>query len=330
MTSPSGNLVRVAWACLAAAGFAVLCYVMVDWARPDEGVVSVGFAMVLPAAICAFIAFVGDPAGRRRLGYYLAVPAASAVGMIVIATFVLREGAICIAMLSPLWIASGMMGSWGVYYTHRKRRAGGEDFGDTFKAHGLLLLPLMVMALETALPVPVAHYTVIRDVVIDADAETIWPLMRGMGEVPPDEGRWTISQSLLGLPRPQRAVLHGSGPGAIRVGEWQHGVLFGEVVTHWQPGRAIGWRFDFGESRGWDMTDPHLRPDGPNMAIRSGGYRLDLLSDGRHRLTLTTHYTAHMHFNGYAALWGELFLGDVQDNVLAIIRDRAEAAQRTR
>ncbi len=38
-----------------------------------------------------------------------------------------------------------------------------------------------------------------------------------------------------------------------------------------------------------------------------------------------THYEAQTHFNGYASLWGEVFLGDVQANVLEIIRQRAEA-----
>ncbi|MEL1251617.1 hypothetical protein [Aurantiacibacter gilvus] len=60
------------------------------------------------------------------------------------------------------------------------------------------------------------------------------------------------------------------------------------------------------------------------MRIETGGYELERLPDGRHLLRLHTTYAAQTHFNGYAALWGELFLGDIQANVLEVIRQRAE------
>lgn len=91
--------------------------------------------------------------------------------------------------------------------------------------------------------------------------------------------------------------------------------------------KRIGWRFDFAGSRGWDITDPHLRPDGPYMRIETGGYELERLPDGKHVLRLHTTYAAQTHFNGYASLWGELFLGDIQANVLEVIRQRVESGK---
>lgn len=306
-----------------AAGWGVLSYVLVDWARPDDGFVSVSFAIVQPAAICAFIACLADPTFRRGIRFYLMVPFWSAVGMIAVAAFVLREGVICIAMLAPLWILFGLVGA-GMAYRIRSHFRPPDDNSEVFRAYGLLVLPLVIMPIEASLPVPQAQYTVTREVVIEAPADTIWPMMRGIGTVGPAEGRWNVSQSLLGMPRPQSAVLIGDGPGATRIAQWQRGVVFREVVDDWRPANRIGWQFDFTGSRGWDMTDPHLRPDGPYFRIESGGYTLVPLDGKRHLLRLETHYTAQTHFNGYAAMWGELVLGDIQDNVLAIIRQRAE------
>ena len=312
-----------------AAAWGVLSYLLVDWVRPDTGLVSVSFAVVQPAAICAFIACMADPRSTRRLGFYMLVPVISAVGMVAIAVAVLAEGAICIAMYAPLWIMFGMAGT-ALAYRLRPRAIAPEDYGATFNAWGLLALPLVVMPVEASLPVPVDRYTVSNEIIIDAPAAAIWPLMRGMGQVGADEGRWTLSQSLLGLPRPKSAFLVEEGLGATRLARWQRGVAFREVVTEWQPDRRIGWRFDFAGSTGWDITDPHLRPDGPYLRIERGGYTLTPLPDGRQLLRLATRYTAQTHFNRYAAQWGKLFLGDVQDNVLAIIRDRAETAARSR
>ncbi|APE27722.1 hypothetical protein BMF35_a0893 [Aurantiacibacter gangjinensis] len=313
-------------ACLIAAVWAVACFFFVEWARPDNGVVTVSFTMIQPAAICAFIAYIGDPMAVRSRRYYAMVPIVSAVGMVLVSIFVLQEGAVCIAMLAPLWILSGLAGA--LFTWMLRTRDDGEPVAETFRAHGLLVIPLVALFLESMIPVPVDHRTVSRDIVIDAPAEAIWPMMEGIGTVRRDAGIWNISQNVIGLPRPAYAHLHGEGVGARREAAWDRGVVFDEVITRWEPGRHLGWDFDFRQSAGWEITDPHLRPDGPYMRILSGGYELQPLGDGRHRLRLYTDYEAQTHFNGYAALWGELFLGDIHDNVLAVIKQEAERRPR--
>ncbi|WP_271078863.1 SRPBCC family protein [Aurantiacibacter sp. MUD61] len=321
-TKPKAAGWQIAKACGIAALWAIGCFFFVEWARPDSGVVSVSFTIIQPAAICAFIAYVGDPLGTRSRRYYALVPLVSGAGMVLVSVFVLQEGAVCIAMLAPLWILFGMAGT---LFTWMLRDQNGEDnVADTFAAHGLLVLPMIALFVETTLTPPIAHYTVTDEVVIDAPAEEIWPLMQGMGHVDPDAGQWNISQSVIGIPRPRFAQLDGKGVGARRHARWDRGVYFDEVVDRWEPGRNIGWQFDFTQSDGWDITDPHLRPDGPYMRIQSGGYELEPLPDGRHLLRLHTTYAAQTHFNGYAALWGDLFLGDIQANVLEVIRQKAE------
>ncbi|MBO9518016.1 MAG: SRPBCC family protein [Porphyrobacter sp.] len=317
------SILRIIAAIGIAGVYALLCYALVDWARPDTGFVSISFALIQPAAISAFVCYVADPLAGRRRRFYLLVPLWLFIGMIVIAAFLLQEGAVCIAMLAPVWLISGLLGA---HLAFRLRKRDQVDEAAVFLSPAILALPLVLMPIEAALPVPEATYSVRREIIIDASADLVWPLMEGIPDVHEDEGRWNVTQDLLGVPRPLSARLSGKGPGSIRFASWEHDVAFREIVTQWLPGRKIHWRFDFDGSEGWEFTDRHLRPDSTYLQVLDGGYTLSPLPNGKHLLTLETRYIARTPFNSYASLWGELFLGDLEMNLLEMIRARAERA----
>lgn len=313
---------RVALALGAGLAYALASYLLVDWMRPD-GAVSATFVLVQPVVICAFAAYLGDPLGQRGLSYYLLVPVVLGVGVVVISAFVLQEGAVCIVMLLPVWLLLGEIGSYLTYRLRPDRIEPSRD-ADTFRVSVLLAIPFIALPIEARLPVPEDRYTVSRSIEIAGSREEIWALMQTIPTLADGEGQWNVTQDLVGVPRPVRAELVGSGIGALRMAEWQHDIAFRERVTQWQEGEAIGWTFEFPPNEGWAFTDRHLRPDAGYMQIESGGYRLQEISPGHFRLTLATRYAARTHFNPYAALWGELFLGDIQDNLLTAIRQRVE------
>ena len=89
-------------------------------------------------------------------------------------------------------------------------------------------------------------------------------------------------------------------------------------------GRRIAWDFAFPDNSVQLYTDHHISPDGPLLKIAHGGYTLTPLADGRVRVTLSSTYRMRSRLGWYLQLWGEQMLGDVHDNVLAIIRQRAE------
>ena len=145
---------------------------------------------------------------------------------------------------------------------------------------------------------------------------------RMVADIDAAEGVWTVSQSLLGLPRPTGAKLTGRGEGAVRDAEWQGGVRFREIVTRWQPDRALQWRFSFPDASIRLRTDEHIDPHGRHLWIESGGYDLIPTQDGGTKIRLWTRYRAATPLNAYAAMWGEMILGDIQNNVLAIVAGR--------
>lgn len=319
-----GPVARIALAVTLAVAYSLLCYFLVESILASAGFITVSFAVLQPAIVSAFVAYVGDPLGQRDRAFYILTPVAITVGMITIAAFLLQEGVVCIAMLSPIWVASGMAGSL-LLYKFRPDQREPDNYTATFRASGLLAIPLVLLPIEQgALPVQ-DRFEVSRSVEISGEQAEIWQLMQSIPSIESDEGQWNFTQSAIGVPRPLRAAMDGTGVGAIRHADWDHNIRFEEHVTDWQEGSAISWKFVFPDKAGWDFTDRHLHPDSGHMTIETGGYRLEKLADQRFRLTLHTTYSARTSLNAYAALWGEKFLGDIQSNVLQVIRQRVES-----
>lgn len=316
-----GAVIRIVAAIAAALAFSLGVYVLIEATQPTAGLVSFSFLLVLPAAVSAFVTYVADPFKTRRHRDYLAMPFWILLAVIVLSLFLLQEGVICILLLAPLWLVSGLVGA-ELTYRLRRRNHDGRSY-----CVALIALPLVAMQVEPHVVIPVDTATVTREIVIDAPAGAIWPLLRGIPDVRPDEGLWTLAHSLVGLPRPLGAQLPADGVGADRFAAWEHGIRFRERITDWEAGRRIGWTFIFDDIAGWAYTDRHLMPDSAYFRVTDGGYRVEPLPGGRHRVVLHTSYRIQTPVNGYSRLWGELFLGDVENNILAIIKQRAERAQ---
>lgn len=316
-----GSSGRIA-ATVAIALFVALFAYLLTGLDDGRGVVSISFLLLLPAAICGSIGAARDTHGTGTLEDYLVVVPVSALALTVISAVLLREGVICIVMLLPIWLVSGTAGAVAA-------RALRHRAGDTGRAYSsvLLLVPLMGMYIEATNPPAWTQRTVTRSVVIDAPPAGIWPLLTGIGDVKPGEGRWNFAQDVIGIPRPLGAKLDREGVGAVRSAHWERGVRFEERVTSWEVGRQIGWNFVFTDREGWRLTDKHLTPDSAYFLVTTGGYRMATVGNGQTRVELHTTYRMRTPLTAYAQMWGELVLGDLHRNLLGMIKDRAESAE---
>ncbi len=309
---------RAAGAAGVALVYGVGAYFLLETIRPSSGLVSATFLLVQPAAICAFIAYMIDLRGTRRLLRYMMVPFWTLLAVILISVFYLREGVVCVMILSPLWLFSGMIGA---LLTRHFRLVVTDD--KVFSSV-VLALPLLALQIESTMTMPRDDYVVTRSIVVAASPDQIWPLLRGIPDVRPDEGRWNVSQDIVGVPRPLSARLFGEGIGAERTANWGEHIEFKERIIEWQENRRIGWEFIFDSSQGWEFTDRHLAPDSPYFHVTTGGYTLTPLDPGHTLVTLETRYWIETPVNAYSSLWGELFLGDLESNLLALVKGRAE------
>lgn len=297
-------------------------YLLLDLSSAGNGwIASLWFLALLPAVLCALICYIGDPDLTRSGGFYFWVPLALVALVDAGSAVVLHEGVICLVMLSPIWLASGWTGAFLIRWQRRKRAVGAGALQSSF-----LVIPLVAALVEAQVPIPHEQVLLSRSILVHATPAEIWPYAVSNRSIGAHEGRWTITHDIIGVPRPRATVLNGAGVGMVREAYWGDHINFEERITEWAPGRKLGWRFAFSNSSMQDYTDKHISPDGQFLKIDSGDYTIRRVSADTSRLTLNTRYIAMTHVNLYARLWGEFLMGDVEDNILTIIKARAEAA----
>jgi hypothetical protein len=277
------------------------------------------FLFTLPFCIGALGVYLIDPKGKRTAGFYGWFSPVLIFTILIIGGIALREGVICLVMLAAFWLPMGIAGSYttfGLHNHYRKRH--------TVSVSLLIALPFISLVLDANMQHQQEVFSVERSIIIDASPQEVWPHLLRMEELSPYEGKWNVTQDVLRIPRPYSAIVNGDGIGARRHAQWGNHITFEEVITQWQAAESLRWDFSFPNDSVHQHTDRHINPDGPLLKIRNGGYRLEELGPNRTRLILDTSYRASTPVNPYAALWGELILGDIQSNILKIVKDRAE------
>jgi len=292
-----------------------------EFARSSLGlVISLSMLFVLPASVAALLVFLTDMSGKKARTHYTRFPIWMMGIILVSSALILREGVICVLMVTPFWWLGAWFGSRAVYRLQEKYKVGGG-----LNCLMLAALPFLTLFAENQLPQPSQEIIVTRSIIIDASAENIWPLLVQLNDIQPDEGRWNITQDLLGVPRPSMASLDLSVSPPIRHAKWGENISFEEHVTQFEVNQKMGWDFVFPNDSVSQYTDRHISADGYHLKIKSGSYEMVARSPSQTELILTTEYRATSPVNFYAKLWGELILGDIQENILNLIQSRANS-----
>lgn len=287
----------------------------------DSGYVTIGALLVFPFALGALVTQAGD--FFSWLGC-LATPVVlgiAAFGLV----YAGIEGMVCVAMVMPVWIVAALGGGLASYWLKRTGESDGEadPTSNRLNSVGLAIVPFLLIYAETTIPPEWETYRVERSVTLDASPEVVWPLLVSIPAIGRDEGKATLTHDWLGIPRPQDARIVRRDGQLVRLASWGKEIRFEERIDTIEPNRKLGWRFAFPDNSVSRHTDRHISPDGPVLKIASGEYRLTDLGNGRTRITLTTRFATRTRFDWYLGWWGEKLLGDVQENVLQIIAQRA-------
>jgi len=246
------------------------------------------------------------------------------IGLLALSAVLVRtgaEGLICVAMVLPLWIAAALGGGAITLAMQKFGEKGGAD--QNLLSVGWAVLPFAVIAADRAAPAEWTAEGVTRTIEIDAPPQAVWPLLLSMPHIQPDEGIATFSHDWLSIPRPSGAKLIRRSGKPVRVARWGHSIRFEEEIEVIEPERTLAWKFAFPDPSLQRHTDRHISPQGPVLHIDRGRYTLVALRGGRSKLTLAVTYSQRSRMGWYMAIWGERVLGDVADNVLKIIADRA-------
>lgn len=298
---------------------AVLAGADISRSGGGQGLFGFGFLIFLPFTI-GFV--LGVTAQRIWPSHTGGAGAALFAGYIFLGfSFLSGQFVICVIIALPIWLLFLVLGGLVSNFVVRKSLQ-----EQVVAVVFLLVVSVGLWALEEQSSRPAERFTVERTVTIAAMPDQVWPHLLRMDNLGLDEGRWTASHNLMGVPRPVEAIVTGEGVGAIRIGRWRGGVWFEEHMTAWHTGRLLDWSFVFPEGSTFTSIDQHIDPRGPNVVIERGGYRIEPLANGSTRLRLYTTFSATTVINRYASWWAERILGDVQVNILAIVKSRTEAS----
>jgi hypothetical protein len=289
----------------------------------EHAFVGWGFLLAIPFALGALATGIG--ALPFNVVGCLGAPILLFAIILAIVNLGFAEGLICIAMVLPFWVVAGVGGGLAALIIRKRRAVFEAQGGARVQVAAFLTLPFALIYAEEVTPAQWETRSVESAVIIDADPAEVWPLLLSIPDISAQEGISTFTHDVIGLARPSEATLETRGTSQVRVGQWGPNITFEEHVTQRIEGQRVAWRFVFPDDSVQIHTDKHIDPDGPILKVARGSYNLERLDNGATKVTLKTQYRMRTRLGWYFGLWGEVMLGDVHDNVLAIIKKRAES-----
>ena len=283
------------------------------------GLLTLGFLVGMPIGAGSLAVLIADWKGRASAGRHAGLGFLISAIMLFTGFAMLGEGGVCIVLAAPLFIPLAMLAATATGALLRGRN-------NRIRASALPLVPLLLVQLDIWGAYPVSNEVVSDRIDIDAPPAMVWVQLTEVRDIRSDELSWTFTQDLAGVPKPVDARLEGRGVGAVRHVRWGGGIHFQEIVTRWEEERALAWRFRFSSDSIPDEVESHVRVDSAYLQVSGGEYRLEPLPGGRTRLHLTTRYRLATPLNFYCAWWGRVMIGDFHQNVLNVVRRRAERA----
>ena len=279
-------------------------------------IMTITFIFVVPAVIGFLTVYLMDDV--PSWGRSLVVPWVPALLTIGGAVLLAWEGIICAVVWAPVALLLASVG--GVI----ARAARGSGQRRPLVLVSVAVLPVVLAPIESRAPDPVRTRTVADRIEIVADADAVWAEIREVAPIRPSELGGSLAYRL-GFPRPIEARLEGEGVGAVRYATFEGGVTFVERVTEWDEGRSLAFTIDASAIPSTTF-DQHVAVGGRYFDVLTGRYWIEPAGPGRVVLHLTSEQRLATRFNGYTRLWTDRFMGDIQETILRVIRDRAERA----
>lgn len=217
--------------------------------------------------------------------------------------FVLREGAICLIMASPLLYAMILL---GVFLAHSLL----ERYGK-MSVH---LLPLYFLLILGDVLAPQNYQTSVADtVVIKAPPNVVWKYIGTFPRIESAPRPWIFK---LGVPPPVQSRLSGQGVGARRECELRGPIIIEEKITRWQPNKRLSF----------DITRQPQHPEViGHITLQRGQFDLQGNGDGTTTLTGTSWYRLHMYPAAYYDWWAIQVVRGVHWHAFEQIKRCAEA-----
>ncbi|QJB34861.1 hypothetical protein HF329_27580 [Chitinophaga oryzae] len=282
---------------------------------------SLAFLLGVPFVMGALTIYFSPLKWVKSLGYQILMPWVPIGIFFVVTLLVGWEGWACWLMALPLAMVASTIG--GLAAARYKEREGNKN--ERVYLSLIVLLPLIISPIEQLIGKIPGQYKAYTYIDIHAGKEAIWKNVTRVGEIAAAQDKGWFTR-MLGFPRPVKAELNYEGVGAYRKAIFDKGLVFDEKVTAYNHQRSMSFTIHADPYNIPSTTmDEHIVIGGEYFDVLNGAYELEPLSNGTYRLHLYSHFKLNTTFNFYASWWASWIMKDIQNNILQVIRQRAES-----
>ena len=279
---------------------------------------SLAFIVIVPFVIGMLAVYFAPLEKRAAWQFALGISSLSMFIGATLAAVLVWEAAICVVMALPIMLimaAGGGLLMW--WLLARRDNTQGTSFLALF-----LLLPLAFIPLENQFPVQDSFHTVENQIIINADAQTVWQNIVRVETIRDEERPFSVLFTFFDAPKPLQADMVGEGVGGIRRGQFEGGLQFIEKISVWEPAQRIEW--DITPDNANALRAPWSAIGGKPFAVPQAAYRIERVNDTQVILHLSSTHRLTTRFNDYGALWTQWGMSEFQNYILRIIKARAE------
>lgn len=200
-----------------------------------------------------------------------------------------------------------------------------KNEGNGTKLYISLLIPFLVLAIESNFQVTDQYHIVRTTIEIDANKTKVWKNIKNVINIKPREIT-THFVHLIGIPKPLNGQLDNNGVGGIRHITWEKGIKFEEKIKKWDEGNGFSYDINVDQKSIPPTTlDEHVMIGGKYFDVVEGSYRIDKISNTKNLVTLTCKYRVTTSLNLYSKLWADFIIDDFNKMILEVIKKRSEA-----
>lgn len=285
-----------------------------------EGPMSVAFLIGTPFIVGALTIY-GYRGQRLRISQMIFFPWITTLLMLLGTAIALLEGSICIAIMTPLFLALSSFGGLfmgGCLHLIKS---------NTKPLLSIAVLPYFIFFSEANMPLQNRQLTITESVVINAMPEKVWNEIMTAKEIQADELPLSISH-LIGVPKPIEGINRASDGVEIRYSLWERGVNFKAIVEESVEYKYIKWKYVFDtDSFPKGSMDDHVAIGGRYFDLQDTSFTLSSVEEDKTTLTIHAHYRINSAVNFYAIPISKFLGVDFVRTILGLYKNRSEAVK---
>jgi hypothetical protein len=281
----------------------------------DFNIYSVSFIWVLPIVISIIPILVAQEEMLELAWRKTVYPMCSVLLFFIFALTTGLEDLLCILILTlPFLISAAIVGIITVSIIKKI---------NSKKLYSILLLPFIIMPIESQFQNRTQTFSVESFVIINAEKSAVWDYIIEVPEITEAEYDYGFF-NYIGIPRPVKSQLEMVNGSQFRVGYFSDDLKLYEAIGEKDSLNFVNFKINLEQSQLRDLpTDKHLLQS-DYFRFDDISYRLEMLENGQTKLILNCRYTMQSKMNGYANFWATKVIEDFEMKLLKVLKRKVE------